>query len=118
MLHLDPTKRPSANAVTKHIYFWDAARRLTFLQVNYFFSRMIGFNFIFKIKDVSDRVESDDQDSPVLNSLESKGWIVVQRDWRKHVGEEIAADLRKYRNYRGSSVRDLLRALRNKVFSK
>jgi Ribonuclease 2-5A len=39
----------------------------------------------------------------------------VQRDWRKHVGEEIAADLRKYRNYRGSSVRDLLRALRNKV---
>ncbi|XP_059472243.1 serine/threonine-protein kinase/endoribonuclease IRE1 [Neocloeon triangulifer] len=96
MIAIDPTRRPTASAVIKHPFFWDAAKRLTFLQ------------------DVSDRVESDEFESPVLQALETKNWVVVQRDWRKHVGEEIAADLRKYRNYRGSSVRDLLRALRNK----
>jgi hypothetical protein len=62
-------------------------------------------------------VESEDQASDVLLTLEKDGWAVVRRDWRKHVGEEVAADLRKYRNYRGHSVRDLLRALRNKVFN-
>lgn len=40
---------------------------------------------------------------------------VVRGDWRLHVHEDIARDLRKYRSYRGESVRDLLRALRNKV---
>lgn len=32
-----------------------------------------------------------------------------------HIDHEVAIDLRKYRSYRGESVRDLLRALRNKV---
>jgi serine/threonine-protein kinase/endoribonuclease IRE1 len=118
MLHLEPIERPSANAVIKHIYFWDAAKKLTFLQVincSCILLEKYLIQFLKLFKDVSDRVESDEQGSTALSSLEHKGWIVVQRDWRKHVGEEIAADLRKYRNYRGSSVRDLLRALRNKV---
>jgi len=33
MLHIDSAKRPTANAVIKHPYFWDAAKRLTFFQV-------------------------------------------------------------------------------------
>lgn len=40
---------------------------------------------------------------------------MVRGDWRIHIHEEVAKDLRKYRSYRGESVRDLLRALRNKV---
>jgi hypothetical protein len=40
---------------------------------------------------------------------------VVRDDWRKVIDIEVAQDLRKYRNYHGRSVRDLLRALRNKV---
>ena len=40
---------------------------------------------------------------------------VVRDDWRLHIDVEVATDLRKYRSYRGESVRDLLRALRNKV---
>ena len=61
-------------------------------------------------------MESEDLESAVLAALENGGWMVVRRDWRKRVGEEVAQDLRKYRNYRGNSVRDLLRALRNKVY--
>lgn len=44
--------------------------------------------------------------------------MVVRDDWNLHLHELITADLRKYRGYHGNSVRDLLRALRNKVFLK
>ncbi|CAB3368428.1 Hypothetical predicted protein [Cloeon dipterum] len=96
MIDIDPKNRPTASAVMKHPFFWDADKRLAFLL------------------DVSDRVESENLESEVLKALETKNWVVVQRDWRKHIGEAIATDLRKYRNYRGENVRDLLRALRNK----
>lgn len=48
-------------------------------------------------------------------ALEAGGPRVVQNDWRSCIDLEVANDLRKYRSYRGESVRDLLRALRNKV---
>ncbi|XP_050310962.1 serine/threonine-protein kinase/endoribonuclease IRE1-like isoform X2 [Anthonomus grandis grandis] len=64
--------------------------------------------------DVSDRVEKAESGDPVLQSLERHGSPVVKYDWRVHIHEEVAKDLRKYRTYRGDSVRDLLRALRNK----
>lgn len=66
-------------------------------------------------QDVSDRVEKDNPDSFALRALESRASKVVQEDWRSHIDVEVATDLRKYRSYRGESVRDLLRALRNKV---
>jgi serine/threonine-protein kinase/endoribonuclease IRE1 len=64
---------------------------------------------------VSDRVEKAENDDSVLQCLEEINFTVVRSDWRKHIHEEVATDLRKYRSYRGESVRDLLRALRNKV---
>jgi hypothetical protein len=51
----------------------------------------------------------------VLQALEEGAYNVVKDDWRNMIDSEVAQDLRKYRNYRGTSVRDLLRALRNKV---
>lgn len=51
----------------------------------------------------------------VLRELENDGEKVIKADWRYHIHEEVATDLRKYRSYQGFSVRDLLRALRNKV---
>jgi serine/threonine-protein kinase/endoribonuclease IRE1 len=60
-------------------------------------------------------VEKDDQESVVLQALEERAHCVVRDDWRNVIDSEVAQDLRKYRNYRGTSVRDLLRALRNKV---
>ncbi|KAJ8682778.1 hypothetical protein QAD02_018570 [Eretmocerus hayati] len=96
MISSDPVDRPPAQAVYEHPMFWEAAQVLTFFQ------------------DVSDRVEKDGPESPALQALERGNRSVVQGDWRAHIDVEVAADLRKYRSYRGESVRDLLRALRNK----
>jgi len=75
----------------------------------------INNNSLSLSQDVSDRVEKDQFDSPVLIALENCGECVVRKNWNMHIDDEIASDLRKYRNYHGESVRDLLRALRNKV---
>lgn len=58
-------------------------------------------------------MEKESEDSVVLRRLE-ESCGVLRGDWRTVIDSEVAEDLRKYRNYRGDSVRDLLRALRNK----
>lgn len=67
------------------------------------------------LKDVSDRVEKESLDSIIVMSLERGGVEVVRGDWKLHMHPVIAEDLRRFRDYKGRSVRDLLRALRNKV---
>ncbi|XP_051171210.1 serine/threonine-protein kinase/endoribonuclease IRE2 [Leptopilina boulardi] len=96
MINSNPTDRPPASAVQNFPIFWDSAQILNFFQ------------------DISDRVEKDELSSPALRSLETNNNKVVRSDWRSHIDVEVATDLRKYRSYRGESVRDLLRALRNK----
>lgn len=64
---------------------------------------------------MSDRVEKESVDSIVVMSLEKGGVEVVHGDWKFHMHPIIAEDLRRFRDYKGRSVRDLLRALRNKV---
>ncbi|CAK9817696.1 Serine/threonine-protein kinase/endoribonuclease ire-1 [Anthophora quadrimaculata] len=96
MIANNPSERPPVIAVHDHPIFWEPARILGFFQ------------------DVSDRVEKERFDSPALIALETDNNRVVQGDWRLHIDVEVATDLRKYRSYRGESVRDLLRALRNK----
>ncbi|XP_052891575.1 serine/threonine-protein kinase/endoribonuclease IRE1 [Anopheles moucheti] len=96
MIHADPGQRPPAKAVANHPLFWNNARVLTFLQ------------------DVSDRVEKIDVMTEPLRSLEKNARFIVHEDWSLHLDAEITADLRKFRGYQGYSVRDLLRAIRNK----
>lgn len=96
LISSNPARRPSCNAVLAHPLFWDSAKILAFFQ------------------DVSDRVEKAEVDDIVLQTLEDNAIPVVKSDWRVHIHEEVAKDLRKYRTYTGQSVRDLLRALRNK----
>lgn len=60
-------------------------------------------------------MEKAEFDDPVVLALENGARPVVKGDWRFHIDEELSKDLRKYRSYRGESLRDLLRALRNKV---
>ncbi|XP_035725102.1 serine/threonine-protein kinase/endoribonuclease IRE1-like [Vespa mandarinia] len=96
MISEDPSKRPPALAIHNHPLFWEPNQVLGFFQ------------------DISDRVEKDQPDSPALLALENGNKRVVRGDWRMHIDHEVAIDLRKYRSYRGESVRDLLRALRNK----
>lgn len=78
--------------------------------------RVFFLNDVFRrFQDVSDRVEKLDYSVNPLKTLEKNGKFVVRDDWNLHLHESITADLRKYRGYHGNSVRDLLRALRNKV---
>ncbi|XP_043785399.1 serine/threonine-protein kinase/endoribonuclease IRE1 isoform X1 [Apis laboriosa] len=96
MIANNPSERPPVMAVHDHPIFWEPAKILGFFQ------------------DVSDRVEKEETNSPALLALEFECNRVVQGDWRLLIDVEVATDLRKYRSYRGESVRDLLRALRNK----
>ncbi|XP_030373454.1 serine/threonine-protein kinase/endoribonuclease IRE1 isoform X1 [Scaptodrosophila lebanonensis] len=96
MIHKDPQSRPPARCIGNHPLFWDEPKILAFLQ------------------DVSDRVEKLQFHAEPLKSLEKNGRIVVLDDWNLHLDPMITDDLRKYRGYMGASVRDLLRALRNK----
>lgn len=99
MLSADPVERPPARAILRHPVFWAREKILAFFQ------------------DVSDRVEKETTESAVLQSLERAAHDVVRGIWRNHVDPVVMEDLRRHRTYQGRSVRDLLRALRNKVTS-
>lgn len=54
--------------------------------------------------------------SPVMLELEKGGEGVIGNEgWHDQIDQEITSELRKYRTYRANSIRDLLRAFRNKV---
>lgn len=63
---------------------------------------------------MSDRIEKEESDTDVVKALEKGGHLVVKNDWRQHICLALQTDLRKFRSYRGNSVKDLLRAMRNK----
>ncbi|PIK58508.1 putative serine/threonine-protein kinase/endoribonuclease IRE1-like [Apostichopus japonicus] len=96
MIQYNPTVRPHIKEVVKHPFFWNLEKQLGFFQ------------------DVSDRIEKEDLDCPLLQSLETNAVQVVKGDWRQNITIELQTDLRKFRSYKGRSVRDLLRAMRNK----
>lgn len=63
---------------------------------------------------MSDRIEKEPADSPIVVRLETAGRAVVRTNWRMHISVPLQTDLRRFRTYKGNSVRDLLRAMRNK----
>lgn len=96
MLHVDPLHRLTAEAVLNHPFFWNAEKRLAYFS------------------DVSDRVEKEEDNSPVVRRLESDARTIVCGGWREKICDALKEDLRKFRTYKSFSVRDLLRAMRNK----
>lgn len=95
----DPKQRPTALHVLSHPYFWDAGRRLCFLQ------------------DASDRFDIMERDppAPALVALEEGATVVLGgQDWHKRVDRQVMEDLNKRRKYDAKSVSALLRAIRNK----
>ncbi|KAN0061132.1 bifunctional endoribonuclease/protein kinase ire1 [Thecaphora frezii] len=98
MVDQDARKRPSADQVLTHPYFWDANKRLNFLQ------------------DASDRFEIMEKNPPtaVLVMLESKATQVLGHDWHRRCDKAFLENLGKFRKYDATSVQDLLRAMRNK----
>lgn len=96
MLDPSPKERPTAKEILKHPFFWNREKQLAFFQ------------------DVSDRIEKEPEESELLVSLQKDSIPVVRGDWKVHLSSELQEDLRKFRTYKGSEVRDLLRAMRNK----
>ncbi|KAH9903443.1 hypothetical protein C8Q73DRAFT_674698 [Cubamyces lactineus] len=98
MLSPEAYDRPDTTSCLLHPYFWDAGKRLTFLQ------------------DASDRFEimcRDPKDANLL-ALEKGAYDVVGADWHARLDKLFIENLGKFRKYDGKSVQDLLRALRNK----
>jgi len=98
MLHPESSGRPDTSTCLLHPFFWDAGKRLTFLQ------------------DASDRYEvlpRDPMDRELLE-LERGAHDVVGSDWHSRMDKIFIENLGKYRKYNGRSIQDILRALRNK----
>ncbi|XP_040829651.1 serine/threonine-protein kinase/endoribonuclease IRE2 [Ochotona curzoniae] len=96
MLSPRPQARPSASQVLVHPFFWSTAKQLQFFQ------------------DVSDWLEKESEQGPLVAALEAGGCAVVRHNWHGHISVPLQTDLRRFRSYKGTSVRDLLRAMRNK----
>ncbi|CAK9298879.1 unnamed protein product [Gordionus sp. m RMFG-2023] len=97
MLSTDPQMRPLAKTCINHPYFWTDEKRLQYLL------------------DLSDLLEKADSKTELVKRLEKYSTFVLEGgDWKSRIDSELSCELRKYRNYRTDSVRDLLRALRNK----
>lgn len=63
---------------------------------------------------MSDRIEKEDENSEVVRSLEHDNYKVVSNNWHVKLPITVQDELRGYRTYKGHSVKDLLRAIRNK----
>ncbi|CAK5268517.1 unnamed protein product [Mycena citricolor] len=98
MIHPEAHQRPDTTTCLLHPYFWDAGRRLAFLQ------------------DASDRFEimCRDPKDPHLLALERNSPSIVSNDWLARLDRLFIENLGKFRKYDAKSVQDLLRALRNK----
>ncbi|CAG0897546.1 unnamed protein product [Darwinula stevensoni] len=108
MISHEPGKRPSTSVILKFPLFWSNKKICDFFQ------------------DASDRVEKAEKaekakkerdKSDLLKNLESGSAGIVQENWLKNLGPAFVDDLQKTRRqaYDGRSVKDLLRAVRNKV---
>ena len=119
MLQPSPTDRPTSRMCTSHPFFWDAAKRLRFLSAS------------------SDRVEQEDRsaDPTLLRRLEARAAAAIggsswwrractassmplrppSRSWDEVLDTDLLEQLGQYRKYTFTSLRDLLRVVRNKA---
>ncbi|XP_057543566.1 serine/threonine-protein kinase/endoribonuclease IRE1a-like isoform X1 [Amaranthus tricolor] len=99
LLQPDPEKRPKAQEVLHHPFFWNSEMRLSFLH------------------DASDRVELEDREtnSNILKALESVGSVAIGTKWNEKLEPQFIDNIGRYRRYKYDSVRDLLRVMRNKL---
>ncbi|KAI5454087.1 bifunctional endoribonuclease/protein kinase ire1 [Naganishia albida] len=98
LLSPDAKQRPDAAVCMSHPFFWTAGKRLNFLC------------------EASDRFEimQLDPPEPTLITLERGASRVVGQNWQKALDQVFVDNLGKHRKYVVQSVRDLLRAMRNK----
>jgi serine/threonine-protein kinase/endoribonuclease IRE1 len=101
MLNRNPKLRPTAKEVCDHPFFWEQDRKLSFLC------------------DISDRIEMNgivvsEQITSLSVLVERCASNVVGHDWSHDLDEDLVSNVQRFRSYNTSSVRDLLRLIRNK----
>eukprot|EP00538_Stauroneis_constricta_P006018 CAMPEP_0119572202 /NCGR_PEP_ID=MMETSP1352-20130426/44505_1 /TAXON_ID=265584 /ORGANISM="Stauroneis constricta, Strain CCMP1120" /LENGTH=1824 /DNA_ID=CAMNT_0007621887 /DNA_START=124 /DNA_END=5598 /DNA_ORIENTATION=- len=108
MIHRSPRLRPSAQQICEHPFFWTPSKRLAFAC------------------DLSDRIEADitmgQVSSPTSSTIfvenpllfEKGAADVVGTAWDAKLDDALIANVQRFRTYDPSSVRDLLRLIRNK----
>ncbi|GHJ84180.1 hypothetical protein NliqN6_0582 [Naganishia liquefaciens] len=98
LLSPEAKQRPDAAICLCHPFFWTPGKRLNFLC------------------EASDRFEIMQLDPPeaTLVTLEKDSFRVVGQNWQKALDQVFVDNLGKHRKYVVQSVRDLLRAMRNK----
>ncbi|VDK83304.1 unnamed protein product [Litomosoides sigmodontis] len=102
MLRRDPFLRPISATLAVHPFFWNKEHQL---------SECMKFALF---KDVSDRIEKLNEHTFLLRRIEENARYAIGFNWHLSICPVLAADLRKFRTYKGTKVRDLLRAMRNK----
>ena len=105
MLSHDPKERPDAATILTHPFFWGAEDRLEFL---------CHVSDAFESEKYNER---DDEPSEPLAYLESKAPLISKDysgDFLRALPQSFKDTLGKQRKYKGDSLLDLLRALRNK----
>lgn len=99
MIQRSPSARPTARQVCEHPFFWSPDRRLSF------------------ICEFSDRLETECDNSikvAKLLAVEQGAVQVVGISWDTDLDPELVSNVQRFRTYDPSSVRDLLRLIRNK----
>jgi len=96
LIRHDSSKRPTAAEARKHPFFWSKATCLRFLL------------------DCSDRVENEDASSLLVTAMERRAQMVFASPWNLQLDSSFIATLLERRKYNYNSLRDLLRAIRNK----
>lgn len=105
MCNHDPVNRPNAASVARHPFFWSQDRRLEFLST---FSDLLE-RYAGAVNHGTDPM------LPALAAMESGAKDVLGVEgWGCRIDVVLLAEASKYRGYDYSSVRSLLRLLRNK----
>lgn len=98
MVAVDPGQRVTVDKVLKNPFFWNDTKILNF------------------VTDISNRLERRDSFANRLSAiLEENSINVTKSDWLSIIDASVRSELQRKRGYSGSSVCDLLRAIRNKV---
>ena len=108
MIERNPSLRPTATQVCDHPYFWSSERRLLFL-----------CGFSDRLENEGMGINTDENTNPASSyakvvAVERNAVNVVGTGWDTLLDDDLVNNVQRFRTYDPSSVRDLLRLIRNK----
>lgn len=113
MIQMEPQKRPDASSILRHPFFWSANKRLDFLcDVSDGFEHEKYELDLYLKRHFPDKQDARSEHLDYLESCADQ--VLNTGDFLRALPHDFVQTLGKQRKYRGHSLLDLLRALRNK----